>query len=219
MGAVKRAAEERAKAAAKKIKVEAKNVETKCGLVVGALKGPGSIPKAVSSMLAEAAPGVLSEYKDKRHAFQTNMLGMVGSALSTIEEEFKSDLAAKQALVDAAEAEKASRLAAQTAAGTTLEEKTKAVEEAKAALKAAEADEKEHAKLLKAAENSVTSFASDQKKAQSALAASQAKMTAFIDGPKAAFGELKELAPPPPEPEEPEAPAAEAPAAVAEAAP
>jgi len=127
---------------AKKRKVDV--VGPKVAAVSQALLEHGVLAGSTSAMLSSMGTFCLGVPKDERHAYQAEITGMIGEALTAAEAELVKSVADCKTKVDNTAADKVSRSAAVTAAASALEslqaataEKVQAVGEAEKAQKAA----------------------------------------------------------------------------------
>lgn len=142
-------------------------IPLKCKLVAAAIDEADHLSGPCKEALAAAALPSLGVPVEERHAFQEKVVEHLGQALVTVEKAKADSLAAADLRVAGADAEKATRLAAEEAAkesaaakAAECDEKKKLLEEAtgaekaqKAALASAQKDQKHLEKALKKAEH------------------------------------------------------------------
>lgn len=139
-------------------------VQEKLGLVLKYLKDSSACdvegPGTCRDMLVQAAPHALGigAASDERSAFQSNLGGFIGEVITACVAKYQGLTNEAQAVVDAAESEKAAANLAQTEADTQVEAQEKVVEDTKTQSTESKEAEKEAQKALTVAEKAVASF-------------------------------------------------------------
>jgi len=93
---------------------------SKCAAVLAELRKAESLPEGCRTMLVNMAEPTLTTYAAERHPFHVQAVEMVAKTFATIESDLQQAIAEGQAKVGSADAEKASRAAALSAAEMTL---------------------------------------------------------------------------------------------------
>jgi len=123
--------------------------------VAAALSKAEALPESCRTMLATMIKESLTVYAAERHAFQAQIVDMAANTLSGIKKKLEQDITGAQATVDSADAEKASRTAANEAAKAKLAALTEAASQAKDTMRTDADAEKAATKGVIAAEERI----------------------------------------------------------------
>jgi len=155
-----------------------------CTEVASLLNEATNYPQDVISMLSVAVQDSLGETKDSRHDFQHRVIGMLREVLVTVERDSASVVSDFETKLSNADGERAAREAVLEAAATAVEQKSAALEEAKAAH--ADALGQVHQTRIAKVQAEKEQITGD--KAYNAAAEQKAKVEAMMNGD---FNELK----------------------------
>jgi ribosomal protein L18 len=162
--------------AAKKRRLTTVSAEVAAGILKST-----AIPDSCSAMLADAVKNTLVIFKADRHPYQAQIVKMAEETLSGVMSKLEADVAQAQSTVDSADAERANRTGAESAATDKASKADAAFQSAKEALQAMVAAESAAKAKIKEADKAAADF-------QAQMAESEDRKTRLTAGMDEAFG-------------------------------